>query len=75
MDDEGVFRVQFSPLSAAREQDDFYRRLKELGGMVVYGVYPAPLVIGIAADAAARLAELPYVETVESVTDDYAVGG
>ncbi|WP_405138303.1 hypothetical protein [Nocardia sp. NBC_01388] len=76
MVDEGVYRVRFSPLCpAVTDAETFRVQLRALGGMVVYGTYPDPLVIGIAENAIDQVGALPFVESVESVTDNYAVEG
>ncbi len=77
MVDEGVYRVRFCESCPATDDGatNFRRLLRELGGMVVYGAYPGPLVIDIAADAAGDVASLPFVESVVSVTDNSPVGG
>ncbi|MFE3002930.1 hypothetical protein ACFXG4_49260 [Nocardia sp. NPDC059246] len=77
MEDEGVYRVRFSEScsATAAEAAKFHELLRALGGMVVYGAYPGPLVIGIAADAAGHVASFPFVESVVSVTDNSVVSG
>ncbi|MFJ9370392.1 hypothetical protein ACIRRA_39050 [Nocardia sp. NPDC101769] len=74
---EGVYRVRFceSCTATTEEATKFHDLLKGLGGMVVYGAYPAPLVIGIAVDAAEHVASFPFVESVVSVIDNSAVSG
>ncbi|WP_327145950.1 hypothetical protein [Nocardia sp. NBC_01327] len=76
MADEGVYRVRFSPLLPATADAEAFRGgLRALGGMVIYGTFPDPVVIGIAEDAIDRVGSLPFVESVESVTDAYAAEG
>ncbi|MEU0541277.1 hypothetical protein [Nocardia sp. NPDC005978] len=72
MADESVYRVQFVPNCPAAG-DAFGDRLRELGGMLVYGLYPSSVVVSLTAPAAAELAELALVDRVESVTGEYAV--
>ncbi|WP_458689572.1 hypothetical protein [Nocardia tengchongensis] len=77
MVDDGVYRVQFreSYPATGDEATNFHQWLKALGGMVVYGAYPGPLVIDIAADAAGHVASFPFVESVVSVSDNSVVSG
>ncbi|MFE3228192.1 hypothetical protein [Nocardia sp. NPDC059228] len=77
MVDEGVYRVRFceSCTATTEEATKFHDLLRALGGMVVYGTYPGPLVIGIAVEAAEHVASFPFVESVVSVSDNSAVSG
>ncbi|MGX1805938.1 hypothetical protein ACWIGI_09495 [Nocardia sp. NPDC055321] len=72
MVDEGVYRVRFAPQCPA-EGEAFGERLRELGGMLVYGAYPGPVVVWLTAPAALELADLALVDSVDSVTGDYAL--
>ncbi|MTE15704.1 hypothetical protein [Nocardia aurantiaca] len=77
MVDTGVYRVRFRESCPATDigAANFRELLKALGGMVVYGAYPGPIVIGIAVDSAERVASFPFVESVVSVTGNSAAGG
>ncbi|MGW4351100.1 hypothetical protein ACWELJ_03320 [Nocardia sp. NPDC004582] len=77
MVDDGVYRVRFreSCPSTTDEATNFHRLLRALGGMVVYGSHPGPLVIDIAADVAGQVTAFPFVESVVSVSDNSVVSG
>lgn len=72
MVDESVYRVQFVA-GCPPTGDAFDERLHELGGMLVYGAYPGPVVVSLTAPAAAELTESDLVDSVESVTGEVTV--
>lgn len=65
-DDATVYRVTLTALRGD-EQSRFADALKAVGAMIVYGTHPEHVTIAATPPAAAHIAELPFVQSVEDV--------